>query len=397
MAQISNTVSKYLGFNETLTEAISLGHDIGHTPFGHVGERTLNYIMNGCYLIKDFNKNLPDNEKGFKHNWQGIRVVSELEQLHKEYFGLNLTDYTTWGILNHSNKKYKPCNRRSDQNICRLILNGQKCDNESKGGLGVDYYNRYETLFDENSWTIEALIVSQADEIAQRHHDIEDGIEANIINTLELINVFEKCFSKYLNVSDKELVEYIKSEKDKIYYVPALSKLVVNFLTSRLILDTTKNLTNIIKQFEINCECDFYKHKTEIKNTIGLKKIVAYCEDFKLQEEEFQKYLSKRILNSHKAQSMDGKADYIMRKLFKAYTTNPQQLPDKTIITLYRTLLDKEEFESLEQGHSSETLTGFMRDRLEKDHFNKCEDNYRIALLRIICDYIAMFVKKVVV
>ena len=105
VSQISNTISKCLGINETLTEAISLGHDIGHTPFGHVGERTLNYIMNGCYLIKDFNKNLPENEKGFKHNWQGLRVVSDLEQLNKNYFGLNLTDYTMWGILNHSNKK----------------------------------------------------------------------------------------------------------------------------------------------------------------------------------------------------------------------------------------------------------------------------------------------------
>lgn len=389
VSQISNTISKCLGINETLTEAISLGHDIGHTPFGHVGERTLNYIMNGCYLIKDFNKNLPENEKGFKHNWQGLRVVSDLEQLNKNYFGLNLTDYTMWGILNHSNKRYKPCNRRSVQNTCRLLLKGDKCNNKPKDEFSVDFYNRYDILFDENSWTIEALIVSQADEIAQRHHDIEDGIESNIINILELIEVFQECFSEYLSDLEKELVEYIRVEKEKIYYVPAMSKLIVNFLTTRLIMDTSINLAKIVKQFDIKCEDDFYKYKTAIKSEIGLDNIVTYCDKFKLEEKKFQNYLSKRILNSHKAQSMDGKADYIIRKLFKAYTTNPQQLPDKTIISLYKNSLDEEEFESLGNGVSIETLTGVLRDKLEQDHFSKCQDDYKFVLLRTICDYIA--------
>jgi dGTPase len=389
VAQIANTISKYLGFDETLTEAISLGHDIGHTPFGHVGERTLNYIMNGCYSIKNFNNQLSNNEKGFKHNWQGLRVVSELEQLHKDYFGLNLTDYTVWGILNHSNKKYKPCNRRNNQNTCKLLLSGGKCGNYLTDGFRVNFYNRYESLVDEDSWTIEALVVSLADEIAQRHHDIEDGIEAKIINVSELIDVFEEYFSDYLNGSDKKAVNYIKGEKEKIYYLPALSKLIVNFLTYRLINDTTRNLNEIKKQFNITNEGDFYRYKADIKNKVGLEYTVAYSEDFKRQEKEFQKYLSKRILNSHKVQSMDGKADYIIRKLFKAYTTNPQQLPDKTIITLYRNLLEREEFESLESKHSIESLTGLLRDMLEKDHFSKCEDDYKIILLRTICDYIA--------
>lgn len=389
VAQIANTISKYLGLDETLTEAISLGHDIGHTPFGHVGERTLNYIMNGCCLIKDFNKNLPDNQKGFKHNWQGVRVVSDLEQLDRKYFGLNLTDYTIWGILNHSNKEYKFCSRRNDQNICRLLINNCKCNSKLDNDLSVKFYNRYISLFYENSWTIEALVVSQADEIAQRHHDIEDGIEEKIINISELIDMFEKCFNYYLNDSDKELIKYIREEKEKIYYLPALSKLIVNFLTYRLIIDISDNLTKLKKKFDIKSKYDFYNYKTDIKNKVDLKNIVEYSQNFKTQEKKFKQYLGKRILNSHKVQSMDGKADYIIRKLFKAYTTNPQQLPDKTIITLYRNIMSKEEFQKLKNGHSIEWLTGGLRDILEKDHFNKCEDDYKVALLRVICDYIA--------
>lgn len=101
VSQISRTISKVLGLNETLTEAIALGHDLGHTPFGHVGERTLNYIMCGCDKLRDFSECL-DSENGFKHNWQGLRVVTDLEKSNL-YKGLNLTRYTLWGILNHSN------------------------------------------------------------------------------------------------------------------------------------------------------------------------------------------------------------------------------------------------------------------------------------------------------
>ena len=74
VSQIATTIASYFGLDIALTEAISLGHDIGHTPFGHEGERILNFIMNGCEEIKEFNNNIPIEEKGFKHNWQSLRV-----------------------------------------------------------------------------------------------------------------------------------------------------------------------------------------------------------------------------------------------------------------------------------------------------------------------------------
>ena len=108
VSQISKTLAKHFGFDETLAEAIALAHDVGHTPFGHVGERTLNLITNNCDTFQDFTIH-SDDEKGFKHNWQGLKVVSSLEKISTEYKGLNLTDYTLWGILNHSNLNYKKC------------------------------------------------------------------------------------------------------------------------------------------------------------------------------------------------------------------------------------------------------------------------------------------------
>ena len=91
--QIAKTIVTSLGCNLDLTEAIALGHDVGHTPFGHIGERTLSLIMNNCEQLGIV---VADKNMGFKHNLQSLRVLCELEG------DLNLPKYTLWGIVNHS-------------------------------------------------------------------------------------------------------------------------------------------------------------------------------------------------------------------------------------------------------------------------------------------------------
>jgi dGTPase len=95
VSQLATSIAVSLNLNLMLTEAIALGHDLGHTPFWHVGERALNDIMN--------DGTIDSGNRGFKHNWQSIRVVEFLETAYRDYQGLNLTDYTRWGILNHPN------------------------------------------------------------------------------------------------------------------------------------------------------------------------------------------------------------------------------------------------------------------------------------------------------
>lgn len=84
VAQIAETIARKLKLNEMLTIAIAYGHDVGHTPFRHVGERTLNSFMNGCYDYHGYFDELKDNDKGFKHNYQGVRVCSFLESLNSD-------------------------------------------------------------------------------------------------------------------------------------------------------------------------------------------------------------------------------------------------------------------------------------------------------------------------
>jgi len=137
VAQIGRTIARALRANEDLVEAISLAHDLGHTPFGHAGERTLHELMAG--------------HGGFDHNQQSLRIVEVLEQRYPHFPGLNLTWEVREGILKH----------------------------ESEYDQG--HANRYEP---ELRATLEGQIVSAADELAYNAHDLDDGLRAGILNPL---------------------------------------------------------------------------------------------------------------------------------------------------------------------------------------------------------------------
>lgn len=146
VAQIARTVAKALSLNEDLTEAIALGHDLGHTPFGHAGEQVLHEILPG----------------GFQHNEQSLRVVDFLER----NTGLNLTFEVRDGILNHTGP------RKPD--------------------------------------TLEGQIVKIADRIAYINHDIDDAIRAGIITFTELpheiIRILGETHSKRIDTMNKDMI-----------------------------------------------------------------------------------------------------------------------------------------------------------------------------------------------
>ncbi len=123
VAQVARTLARSLRLNEDLTEAIALGHDLGHTPFGHIGERTLNDLLPG----------------GFRHNEQGLRVV---ELLENDGDGLNLTREVRDGILHHSGA--------------------------------------------EMPTTLESECVRRADRMAYRNHDLDDALRAGVLQAFEI-------------------------------------------------------------------------------------------------------------------------------------------------------------------------------------------------------------------
>lgn len=144
VAQIARGIARRLFLNEDLVEALSLAHDLGHTPFGHTGEEVLDRLMSG--------------HGGFEHNRQSLRIVELLEERYPDFNGLNLTWETREGIIKHS--AHSSC-------------------------AGTEAQEYFPTV----PPTLEAQIIDLADEIAYNNHDIDDGLKAGYITLLELQTV----------------------------------------------------------------------------------------------------------------------------------------------------------------------------------------------------------------
>jgi dGTPase len=146
VAQIGRSIANALALSESLTEAICLAHDLGHTPFGHAGQDVLNDCM------RDYG--------GFEHNLQSLRVVDELEERYADFRGLNLCFETREGILKH-------CSLAN----ARLL-----------GELGRRFIERTQP-------GLEAQISDLADAIAYNHHDVDDGLRSGLVTVEELQSV----------------------------------------------------------------------------------------------------------------------------------------------------------------------------------------------------------------
>ena len=169
VSQIGRSVAYALRLNETLTEAICLAHDLGHTPFGHAGQDTLNACM------RDYG--------GFEHNLQSLRVVDELESKYADFPGLNLMFETREGILKH-------CSVRNARSL---------------GEIGKRFLERRQP-------GLEAQIANIADAIAYNNHDVDDGYRAGLI-TLEQLReqaLFETQYQevrgRYPDLEDRRLI-----------------------------------------------------------------------------------------------------------------------------------------------------------------------------------------------
>jgi len=376
VAQIARTMSRVLGLDEDLTEAIALGHDIGHTPFGHVGERTLNMLTNNCETAS-IGYNIPKNYRGFKHNLNGMRILVETKSK-------SFTNFTLFGIVNHSEMTWgENCKGWDGTDTCPTPTTSRRsCPNHGK--TYVDFYDKYKKFYCVNgtdpAWSFEAYIVRWADEIAQRHHDIEDAIALNLININELFKRAEPIYMLYnsyetfwrenvpmnddSNITHKwtmlndSITEYTKQKLGKDIVIDRF----VSFIVDSYVTYLTAIFTYLIKIFRneypfttktgIADSADFEEVYLQI-NPNHIKKIflqfierpwesgsVNYkapaCEAFEDMDVNLKKILMSVIINSGDVQRLDGKAGYIIRDIAKAYLTNPQQLPDNPIVEAFR-------------------------------------------------------------
>lgn len=266
VAQVGRTVACALRLNETLTEAICLAHDLGHTPFGHAGQDALNACM------KNFG--------GFEHNLQSLRVVDELEAKYASFHGLNLTFETREGILKH-------CSRKNAHELGEV---GQRFLENKQPGL-------------------EAQLANIADTIAYNNHDVDDGFRAGLLSFDQLCE--ERLFYEQYQVVQ---AEHPDLEDRRLIY--EIIRRMINYVVSDLIDQTTLRL-NELRPSSIN---DIRAQRVPI---------VGFSNEVHEKHMNLKFLLNKHLYHHQKVLSMVDEAKGIIEVLFDRYMSNPEKMPSE--------------------------------------------------------------------
>lgn len=264
VAQIARTIARALSLNETLTEAICLAHDLGHTPFGHAGQDALNTCMRPY--------------GGFEHNLQSLRVVDELEERYPEFPGLNLTFECREGILKH-------CSLRNARQL---------------GELGERFIKRKQP-------GLEAQLANLADEIAYNNHDVDDGIRAGLITLSDLQSVtlfkrqYDAVIEQYPQLGERRLVhESIRR--------------VINYVATDLIRTTAARIEEA--------------QPKSIDDVRDLRQpLVGFSDAVRQEHLELKSFLYERVYRHHKVLRMTTKAKRLLTELFHAFFDDVRLMP----------------------------------------------------------------------
>ena len=264
VAQIGRTVALALDLNEPLTEAICLAHDLGHTPFGHAGQHTMDECM------RDYG--------GFEHNFQSLRVVDFLEEKYADFPGLNLMFETREGILKHCSKK----------NAAEI------------GDLGKRFINREQP-------GLEAQIANIVDAIAYNNHDVDDGFRAGLIGLEQLReqalfgDQYEEVHEKYPDLDDRRLIYEI----------------------IRRMINTV--VTDLIDQTRNNLDADGPQSIDDVRG--AGRPLVAMSDEIHKQHLGLKKFLNKHLYQHEKKLEMTAKVQAVVRKLFASYISDINRMP----------------------------------------------------------------------
>jgi dGTPase len=321
--QIAKAISYALNLNIDLTESIALAHDIGHTPFGHQGERTLDSILKNKIKIieipKDLENNFHNEFGGFKHNYQGLRVLTCLEEKYVEFKGLDISTQVLEGIIKHTKLKPKNCTSKCKQ-LCE-----QDCFETS---AFID--KKYEALLHmefKNASTLEGQVVAIADEIAQRSHDIDDALLSGILSEENFMDYIKINSMKELEKSIRESYHNILNSERPLIDKHALFRArIISNITNYLINDVIKNSQNKIKEFQ---------NKYNIYDKCFKEPLIVFSTDGERINNYLEKIISKIVINSSDVSKFDNNAESIITELFKAYYNNPRLIHKDYLKRIY--------------------------------------------------------------
>ncbi|MEF8700580.1 MAG: deoxyguanosinetriphosphate triphosphohydrolase [Candidatus Accumulibacter sp. UW26] len=263
VAQIARGIARALQLNEDLVEAISLAHDLGHTPFGHAGQEALNECMR--------------DHGGFEHNQQSLRTVDLLEERYAAFAGLNLCFETREGIVKH-------CSLENARTL---------------GELGKRFLDRTQP-------SLEAQICNLADEIAYNNHDLDDGLRAGLITLDQLadVSLFEQHVAAvralYPGLAGRRLIhETIRR--------------MINVLVCDLIDTTASNIAR--------------HQPGDLADIRLGPPLVAFSVDLASAQRHLKRFLRTRLYQHYQVLRMASKAQHIVYDLFAAFIAEPRLLP----------------------------------------------------------------------
>ena len=264
VSQISRGIARTLNCHEDLAEAIALAHDLGHTPFGHAGQNSLNDCM------KDFG--------GFEHNLQSLRVVDLLEKRYADFDGLNLTFETREGILKH-------CSIKNAKNL---------------GAIGERFIKKKQP-------SLEAQLVNFADEIAYNNHDIDDGYRSGLLKFKALMDV--SLF--------KEHAEFVKKYYPNIDDVRWLHETIRRIMYN-LIFDICEASAINLAKFEPQTN-------DEIRT---LPKLINLSKEMAKKQLELKQFLRSHLYEHERVVEMTNNAKKIIKDLFLYFMNDPSLMPE---------------------------------------------------------------------
>lgn len=264
VAQIARSIARELDFNEDLTEAISLAHDLGHTPFGHSGQDALNACM------KDYG--------GFEHNLQSLRVVDQLEQKYAEFPGINLTYETREGILKHCSKK----------NAIELGEIGQRFIEGRQPGL-------------------EAQLANLADSIAYNNHDVDDGLRCSLITV-------EQLRETRLFAMQCETVSKLYPQLEGRRMINETVRRMINHLVVDLIENSRARLLDSgVRDIE------------QVRDYA--EPLLMHSDDVARDSLELKQFLRHNLYEHYRVLRMSKKAARVIREMFQAFMDDYRILP----------------------------------------------------------------------
>ncbi len=274
VAQVARSIARALMVNEDLAEGVALAHDLGHTPFAHIGEDFLSECM------KPYD--------GFEHNDQSLRVITKLERKYPGWLGLNLTWEMLEGVVKHNG----PVKIKEGEKLPATLA-----DIQTQTDLRLETYA-----------SIEAQVAAISDDIAYNNHDVEDGLRAGMFRMEELKEL--ALMGPIITRVEKEW-----SEVEERYIIHETIREMIGAMVNDVLAETKKNLAEINPQ---NVE--------DVRNA-GIQ-IVAFSPDMYSKVEELRAFLYKRMYRHYTVNRIWIKVEKIIPDLFNTFMKHYQLLPD---------------------------------------------------------------------